>query len=152
MATEVSVEEPRRLALVARVLKDIDKAQSKGLSRGLRRVTTKLEQDALREGGRRPPRSGGLAARVAAAQMSTVPIHGGLSVRAEGVNNMHQLAGINAGWVRHPVFGNPNVWVAQRVTPGWFTDPMEAGRDEVTRAMGGLLDDVAANAARKIGT
>jgi hypothetical protein len=42
------------------------------------------------------------------------------------------LNALDHGHVRHPVFGNRDVWVAQPVTEGWWSKPMEAGIPAVT--------------------
>lgn len=147
--TEISVELPDRLALISKVLKDVgDKDLQRELYRGLNRVTTGLKADAQREAGARLPRGGGLAARVAGAKLTTSRARGGISIRAKG---LAQLAGMDAGTVKHPVYGNRGAWVSQGVTPGWFSDPMRAGKDEVAKAIGEVLDDLAVEAARRIG-
>jgi hypothetical protein len=144
---DISVDPPD-LALLARVLKDIgDKDLSRELYRGLNRVTTELKADAKAEAGRRLPHRGGLAARVAGAKLSTSRARGGVSIRAKG---MAQLARMDDGQVKHPVFGNRDRWVTQEVTGGWFMDPMEAGRPEVTKAVVVLLNDLAEKAVHRL--
>lgn len=151
MSVEIVTEAPDRLALIAHVLRDMgDKELSRELYRGLNRATTKLKADAREEAGRRLPQRGGLARRVAAARMSTVRRGGsnpGVSIRAKG---MAQLAGMDAGRVRHPVFGNRAVWVVQEVTGGWFSDPMLAGGDDARKAIEQAMDDVAVQVARRL--
>lgn len=148
MAVEIRVDPPDKLDLVARVLRDLgDKDLSRELYRGLNRVTTKLKADAKEEAGKRLPHSGGLAARVAGAKLSTSRRRGGVSIRAKG---MDQLAVMDAGQVTHRVYGNPEVWVTQDITPGWFSDPMNAGKGEVADAIEEVLDDLAVQAARRL--
>jgi hypothetical protein len=152
VAVEIKVEAPDKLDLVARTLRDLgDKDLSRELYRGLNRATTKLKADAKEEASKRLPRAGGLARRVAGAKLSTSRRGGrnpGVSIRAKG---MAQLAGMDAGRVSHPVFGNRDVWVTQDITPGWFSDPMEAGKGEVKVAIEDVLDDLATQAARRLG-
>jgi len=42
---------------------------------------------------------------------------------------------MNAGRWRHPVFGNPNNWVTQTFTPGWFSKPVRQHRPAVQQAI-----------------
>jgi hypothetical protein len=37
------------------------------------------------------------------------------------------------GALRHPVFGNGEVWVNQPITPGWWTKPVEEHKDDIVR-------------------
>lgn len=44
------------------------------------------------------------------------------------------------GW-RHPLWGNKNYWYQSRPTnPGWFTDTVSDGADDIERAIGRALD------------
>jgi hypothetical protein len=139
------------LDTVARALRSIgDKDLSRELYRGLNRVTTDLKKDAKDEAVRRLPRRGGLGAKVGASRLSTHRRGGrnpGVIIRAKSIT---QLASIDAGVVKHPVYGNRGVWVTQEVTGGWFTDPMFAGRDEIVGALDVLLEDLATKAAHRI--
>ncbi len=148
---DAKVDTPDKLDLVARVLRDLgDKDLSRELFRGLNRATTKLKADAKDEAGRRLPQRGGLAQRVAGARLSTRRKGGrnpGVAIVAKG---MDQLAAMDAGQVKHPVYGNRDVWVSQQVTGGWFSDPMAAGKDDVARDVEEVLDDLAAKIARRL--
>lgn len=151
MGVDIKIDAPDRLDLVARVLRDMgDKDLARELYRSLNRATTKLKAEAKDEAGRRLPHRGGLARRVAAAKLSTSRRGGrnpGVSIRARG---MDQLAGMDAGRVKHPVFGNRDVWVTQSITPGWFSDPMKDGADEARDAIENAMDDVAVQVARRL--
>lgn len=148
---ELDVDPPDKLDLVARTLRDLgDKDLSRELFRGLNRASTKLKAAAKAEAGRRLPQRGGLARRVAGAKLSTRRVAGrnpGVKIQAKG---MAQLAGMDAGQVLHPVFGNRDVWVTQDITGGWFSEPMEAGRDEAAAAIDDMLDDLAQQVARRL--
>lgn len=140
-----------RFDLVASTLRDLgDRGLNRDLARGLDRVAEKLTEDARRAALERLPRRGGLAQRVADSPMLTQRKRGsnpGVSIRAKG---MRELRLIDSGLVRHPVYGNRDVRSVQRVTPGWFTAPMEAGRDDAIRAIDKVLDDVVAKIARRL--
>jgi len=44
------------------------------------------------------------------------------------------------GW-RHPVFGNRDNWVTQRaLEPGWFTETMVSGRDDIEQSLTDALE------------
>jgi hypothetical protein len=148
---DAQIDVPAKLDLVVRTLRDLgDRELQRELFRGVNRVTEQLKQDARESALRKLPRRGGLAERVAGAKLSTRRRGGrnpGIRVTASG---MGQLGALDRGQVRHPVYGD-EPWVVQQVTPGWFSEPMEAGRDDVARALEELLDDLAAQLARKLG-
>lgn len=151
MAADFEVDAPDRLDLVARTLRDIgDKDLSRELFKGLNRATTKMKAEAKAEAGKRLPQRGGLARRVAGAKLSTRRRGGrnpGVRIQAAG---MPQLAGMDAGRVLHPVYGNRDVWVPQEITGGWFSEPMEAGKDEAAAAIEDTLEEIAIEAARRL--
>lgn len=55
------------------------------------------------------------------------------------------LAAMNDGRLRHPVFGNKGHWVEQSIRPGFFDDAMDKGSEDVRRA---LIDAVDAALAK----
>ena len=48
---------------------------------------------------------------------------------AKGIKKKRHLRVINDGTLRHPVYGNPNKWVDQRVRPGFWSQPLDANRE-----------------------
>lgn len=56
------------------------------------------------------------------------------------------LRSINAGKVRHPVYGNRRKWVLQSVPAGFWDDAMTGKRDDIADA----LRDAMVQAARDI--
>lgn len=150
MSVHAEIKTVGDLDTVARALRNLgDKDLQRELYRGLNRVTTDLKKDAKEEAGKRLPRRGGLAAKVAKSRLSTHRQGGrnpGLVIRAKG---MPQLPQIDKGVVRHPVYGRGQ-WVTQQVQGGWFTEPMIEGRDEIVDALDTLLEDLAKKAARQI--
>lgn len=142
--------DPPDLDAVVRALRDLGDDFDREIPKALTRVASKLEADARAEVGRRLPRGGGLAARVARAKLSTRRRGGrtpGVSITATG---MAQLAGIDAGTVTHPVFGNRDVWVVQEITGGWFSEPTTDGKGEAAAAIEDVLDDTARDIARRL--
>lgn len=140
MSRDLVVSGAEELEHVLRLLRSVDdKELRKDFYRGINRATTPLKENAKRNALAVLPRRGGLAARVAKTRLST-KARGGQTpgIRVVARNG----AGADLGFVRHPVFGNRDVWVSQPVTPGWFTKPMEAGADPVRRALLDVLDDI----------
>lgn len=148
---DAKVDPPKRLDKLPRDLRNLGDELGRELSKGLDRAASKLEADARRSAIRRLPRRGGLASRVARAKLATsrAPSGTGVTVTAKGPA---QLADIDAGTVKHPVFGNRNAWVTQRVTSGWFSEPMGQGRDETAAAISEVMDDRAREVARRHGS
>jgi len=111
------------------------------------RVAAKDLPDQAKDAARQElPQRGGLAARVASRPAGLQVLSGrnaGVRVRFKGVDAVSS----NRGRLRHPVFGNREVWVNQAIKPGWFTDRMrhEAPkvRPDLLRAMERIAEKVA---------
>lgn len=123
-----------------------DKELKKAFYKGLNEATKPMRRNAQEEAARRLPRRGGLNARVAKERLSTSSSRGGVAIVGP---RRKQLKRIDEGFVRHPVFGNREVWVTQRVTPGYFTEPMLAGEKTARRDVIAHLDQVAREIAKK---
>lgn len=124
-----------------------DKELKKALFAGLNRATKPMREAALREATVRLPRRGGLAQRVARqTRLGTSSSRGGVAIFGR---NRSQARLMDQGLVRHPVYGNREVWATTRFEPGWFTDPMQAGAPTARREVIALLDEVAREAARR---
>lgn len=124
-----------------------DKELKKALFAGLNRATKPMREAALREAPLRLPRRGGLGDRVArTTKLGTSTSRGGVAIFGR---NRSQARLMDQGFVRHPVFGNREVWRNTRFQPGWFTDPMLAGAPQARRDVVELLDDLAREAARR---
>ena len=74
------------------------------------------------------PHGGGLGEWVAAAKPSTQILTGPRSagVRLVQRKTGHDLASLNRGRLRHPVYGNRKNWVDQQVPSGWWDRALEA--------------------------
>lgn len=48
---------------------------------------------------------------------------------AKGVRRKRHTRVINDGILRHPVYGNPDAWVDQRVKPGFWSTPLNNARE-----------------------
>lgn len=94
----------------------------------------------------RLPKSGGLAARVAAERVT-------VSARADGVtltNTAHDAATTNSGYVLHPTYGHgPLVRQDIPEAAGWWTDTMrDSSRREVAPRVERAARDIAAEIQR----
>lgn len=56
-----------------------------------------------------------------------------LTGTAKGVRRRRHIGTIDRGTLRHPVYGNPDVWVDQRVRPGFWRDPIIDEADEAQK-------------------
>lgn len=158
MPVELSVQGADKLQQVAQALKQYGRGDlKKELYAGLNRATKPLRADVKRRGPERLPRRGGLAERVAKTRLSTRRGLGrdpGVRIVA-GTNAVKDPGAINRGRLVHPVYGH-GPRVVQQVTPGWFTDPMQAGAPQVRDELLQVIDEVArkillAKSARRSG-
>lgn len=136
---------------VAKVQKELrrlgDKDLMKAFYAGLNRATKPMKAAALTQGTNRLPHRGGLARRVASrTKLGTSSARGSVAVFARGRSQARLM---DRGLVRHPVFGNREVWRTTRFEPGWFTDPMRAGAPIARREVMDLLDQLAREAAKR---
>jgi hypothetical protein len=116
--------------------KDLQQEMSKQITAAMRPLTAAIRASAAST----LPQSGGLAGRIAASSMRTRRRASGISLTA---SNAYTLKMLDAGSVRHPVFGRGS-WVTQSVTPGWWTKPTTAFAPQARAAVQKALDDVAA--------
>jgi hypothetical protein len=116
----------------------------KELFAGLNRATKPLRAQAKANALATLPSRGGLAARVAAANIT---VRGGgarvtIVARPSRRGGQFDPARLDAGVVEHPTYGHAPT-VTQSVKPGWFTDPMLAGADEVREELLDAIEVVA---------
>lgn len=149
---DVTVTGAEKFAKVAKALKQAgDKELAKELYSSLNRATKPMRANAKKAAEQRLPKAGGLNKRVAKARLSTRRRAGknpGVRIVATG---MSQLAMMDKGRVRHPVYGNRGRWVNQPIpqAEGWFTEPMEEGKPTAQREIVKSLDAVAKKLARR---
>lgn len=90
------------------------------------------------------PHRGGLAALVA----SKVKVQkrrgsNSINVFSTGVAGLKELRRLDAGSVRHPVFGNRGAWVGQAVNAKFWTRPVKERGDAIYKALKELLTKIA---------
>jgi hypothetical protein len=135
------------LADVAKALRQAgDKDLRRELYSGLRRSAKPLIAAARDNARDTLPKHGQLNERVARSKFK-VQTRGagrnpGVRITASGVDTRLDTQ----GRLRHPVYGNRNTWVIQKVPAHWFTGPMERGAPRVRRE----LITAIATVARKI--
>lgn len=138
---------------LSKALKNAGKTElRKELNKGLRQGAKPLIPRARAEARRVLPHEGGLAERVARAPMR-VQVRTGAQTAGVRIVVGKDRSGArraNQGEVRHPVFGNREVWRTTKVPPGWFDRPMEHGapyiRPELEKAMQRVIDKIAREA------
>lgn len=82
------------------------------------------------------PRRGGLAADVARrAQHTRERIPGGLRVSARRGRSGVDVASLDRGRLRHPLFGDREHWYDQKVKPKWWTDAVIVARAKTEPAL-----------------
>jgi hypothetical protein len=143
MPVELRVEGDAMKAL-QRKLKQVDRADlRRELNRGLRDGAKPLVQHARDAARDNLPHAGGLNERVASRPTTISIAQGGVRVRVKGVD----AASTNRGRLRHPVYGNREVWVTQTIQPGWFTDRMRQKapgvRPDLIKAMDRVAQKIA---------
>lgn len=135
------------LERLGRQLKDIgDKELRRDMLRGIRRATLPIRDDIRDSARQNLPRRGGLNDWVAdRSKVSTRTSTSGknVGVRIVADKKGSDLAAINRGRLRHPVFGNRKVWVTQMVTAGWFDRGAEKSAAPTQRELVQVFDDIA---------
>jgi hypothetical protein len=136
---------------VSKALKAAGEKQiRKNLHAGVRTAARPLIPKARRAALVELPKRGGLNKRVAGSPMRTQVMTGrnryGVRIVVVGKRGAGARA-TNRGVIRHPVFGNRDRWVNQRVPKGWFDDTMRreapAIRKDVEAAINRTLTEIA---------
>lgn len=83
------------------------------------------------------PKTGGLNEWVASASINTQILTGPRSagVRLRVRKKGHDMADVDKGVVRHPVFGNRKAWTVTNVEPGFATKPVEKLTPAITASV-----------------
>ena len=120
------------LAKLSKRLKDAGRNDlRKELLRGVREsgasTVLEIQESALEH----LPRRGGLAEKVAAEKATMRASYGAGGAKVS--LRRKRGRGLNAGRLRHPVYGNRRVWVQQSVDPNWFDDPIRDAAPEIRR-------------------
>lgn len=133
----------QQLDELAKRLKAVgDKDLRKELLRAFREGTKGTKPEVTRSLASRLPQRGGLAARMATSRISTKTKLSGqkVSVRIEA-RSPHDIRGMNAGRLRHKVFGRDQ-WVDQQIEPGVFDNPIEQDIPQIRDALERVMRDL----------
>lgn len=123
----------------------------KELNRALRDAAKPMIPKARASARARLPTRGGLADRVARApQRVQVRTGRDPGVRIVAGNKGSGARSAEQGTVKHPVFGNKNVWVVQQVPAGWFSEPLLEEAAAVRRELVTALEDLAQRIVREV--
>ncbi|MCP2168134.1 hypothetical protein [Goodfellowiella coeruleoviolacea] len=107
-----------------------------------RRATDRVQDRAFRRRGLRATIARAVRTQVSTgARSASVRIRTNRSMLPPDQRKLPRL--MNKGAWRHPVMGNRDRWVEQKVTPeGWFDKPMLRGGPQVRRAAVSVVDDI----------
>lgn len=131
--------------------------EGKGLRRelysGLNRATKGIRQEMREATGSALPQGGGLAADVQrntryTTTTATSSRNLGVRIRARSKRSIRRMN--QTGTVRHPVFGNRNVWVTQAVPSGFLDEPFERARPALQRSVLQAISDTKAKIYRSV--
>ena len=132
VASSLRVEGADQFFALARRLKeagdkDLQRELYRGLNRAVKPLTASVRQSALET----LPSQGGLNVTIATG--SKVKVQRRTGARSVGIKLIataqtpkgrdRDLAGMDKGKLRHPLFGNRGFWYPQAIAPGWWTKP-----------------------------
>lgn len=151
---DVELHGAEDLAKVARALKAAgDRDLRKELLRGFRMGAKPTIKDVRASALSTLPHRGGLATYVAKASIGVRTRLSGSKGNEVGVQIKAKkgrgLAAMNAGKFRHPVFGRKE-FVTQKVTPGWFSKPIEKNADQIRSSLERVMAEVANKIERSV--
>lgn len=129
---DFEIRASRDLLALAQRLKEADRPLRNQLLRSVRQAAQEAIPD-IREAARSQlPKSGGLADRVADQAYRVLASYAGSGARVRiGGLGMKELKDIDAGRLRHPVWGNRTVWRQQSVKPGFFSETIRRRTPEI---------------------
>lgn len=142
---DVTISGAHQLHALSKRLKEAeDKGLKRELGRGIRKAARPLIVDVRQSARSTLPKRGGLAELVAKSKFGvrTRTSGQGVGVRLIGTSGI-DLRSIDLGRVRHLVYGRPNSWVEQKVTPGFWTQTLQGGAPQVRLEIVGAMDRVA---------
>lgn len=67
---------------------------------------------------------------------------------APGQSRRRQIKVIDGGTLRHPVYGNREAWVDQKVKPGFWSTPLDNAREKPAKEIRRAIQTVAAKLTR----
>lgn len=124
--------------------RDLERELSKGLRESVKPTTTAIKAAA----GRQMPSSGGYAGVLVPALRVTPKARGALgislTVSAKGKAELRDVAALDAGKLRHPVYGRRKQrWAITSIPPGFATSTFEREADAIVDRLGDAMQAVA---------
>ena len=140
---------------LGRQLKEAPKELTLKLRKELRAEAKPTIQDIKSYARAILPARGGLADRVAS---QSYGLRSSFTTKGVGIKfvgntrKVKSLKDIDSGRLRHPLFGSRRHWYQQKVTPGFFTGPIEDDVPRIRAAMLKAMERTAAEAVEGVGT
>jgi hypothetical protein len=135
--TSGKVEGGAEFIELAHALRDAgDKVLRLAVYKTLRETAKPIGAEVLRKGAEKMPQRGGLAARVAQGNVTAGSALTGKYPKVElrlRTRDSYSLRQLDRGVLRHPVFGNRQVWVRQSVPEHAFSDAFQEFAPELRR-------------------
>ena len=125
----------------AQRLKAADRSVANGLRRRIREAGKPLAEGVLQDGPEGLPERGGLSAWLRQSKGTTSLTQTRLEVKLSR-GGKHDLAAINRGRLRHPVFGNRGAWAGQDVGAGTYDRAIDKHAALALDDLARVVDDV----------
>lgn len=120
--------------------RNLDREIGDAVDKGLGTLPEAVRASALRI----LPHRGGLASIVAGrVNVQKKRASNSLTVFSVGQKGLKELRKLDAGAVRHPVWGNRRNWVGQQVPPKFWTRPVKERANASEKAVKALLTKIA---------
>jgi len=156
VVAELRIEGADKFGKLAKALKEIgDKELRKELYAGINRAVKPLTQDVKDSTPRFLPRRYAVelakSLRVRARRRAGRNPAVSLVAKAKTPGGKERdLASLNRGRLRHPLYGNRRYWFDQEVSPNWWDDPLLEGADRVREEIVNVLDDIGRKLEQKL--
>jgi hypothetical protein len=105
----------------------------------VRDAMTPLQGDIRRSAVAVLPRRGGLGALIAQSPISIGKRPGGISLKG---SSGHDIAAMDRGRLRHPLFGDRRHWYTQPVAVGWWSKPTERSKSSIQAAVERAMENI----------
>ena len=146
-----------------KVTKELRALQEKGIQRALTKGINAAVEPAIAAGRQGAldhlPASGGLARIIAEARFRVSRLSGAKTAGIVLVASRSKLTGggkmdlrrMDKGQLRHPVSRSRKVWVMQRIPEGWFSDPLEKLKPQISKDIAAAVQEAVRELAAKTG-
>lgn len=149
---QIEVRGRQQLQALDRALRGVDKQLKRDTYRALNRTVKPLTAAVKESTGDYVPEA--YAAELSSSlRIRTQRRSSALSLKATAKSRTgkpRELGRLEAGRMRHPLWGNRRHWFDQSVKPGFWTKPLEKGAPVVRKELVKVLDDIALKIARSV--